>query len=493
MEALPKLTRIDACRLLLGSARISDLQRRVKADHDWAIVFHGFRPQTLTRSTLTRFAPVFARSPRLHSPLQHLLLDGLAIPAGEDLSTRWKRAVENQALPGELAGLGELLSETPLQDLPQAPSEPTQPLELVSEAQRQEMEAPSQVELGAHPVRDEEDSASRALPSFVLSREDLVWNEVKDDSSKAQEATTRFERCMLAFMTRQLQGLHGDAWLRKGCGPWRKEWRKREPDPADPRTDQSLEPSTLLGYAHVTEYPAVITYSDNWQAFEPYFIDKEWFVRTYEQIFPIRLAGSHAADRNIQLVGQASRLNAMIQILECFNRPTAEGIAEIYESVLRSGSIDSEENAETEFLAVNSILTNIAEFSNPELVGREEDLRKVNEFWQDEFSRILSITGQGGVGKTALLDGFIWDLLNRPMRPGETPIPEAIVYLTAKENYLDYMTKAPSSRKFATARRIFEASLEIMGEEPSESSSDEELRRKGAPSCERLADPLRLG
>ena len=474
------LTRLEACRVLLRSGRIETFQRKVRTSSAWAEVYRGFRPQTLTRSTIVRFAPVFAKTVALQRSLQQHVLDNLGISPNEDLQSRWSLLAAGDVAQTELLSLASILSAIQLGDLPEqatAADEPPFTDDRASEELLSGLHEESSKSSVEEDVADHVIAPAATTPVFVATREELDWEAPADDVAEAQAVTTLFERCMLAFLLRQLQGLHGEAWLRLGCGRWKKAWRERSPKATDPSTDRELEPRTLLGYAHLAEYAEIIKNSVNWPAFAPYFIDRDWFQRTYERIAPIRVAGMHAADRDIRLVSQASRLEAMADIVSCFHKPTAARIADIYDHVVLA-SHDPEDSDQVEVAAGGLTLTNIADFSDPELIGRASELRSLEEFWQDDFTRILSITGQGGVGKTAVLDRFIWDLLTRLVKKGERASPEAILYLTAKDNYLDYMTRASRSVTFKTARRIFEATLEMVGEPFDDAVTEEDLRRR---------------
>jgi hypothetical protein len=122
------------------------------------------------------------------------------------------------------------------------------------------------------------------------------------------------------------------------------------------------------------------------------------------------------------------------------------------------------------------ILSNFVDCAIPDLVGGDEEMRELEAFWADPHAGKFSIVGQGGVGKTAFLDAFTRSLLWRSSAPDTRPNPEVIIYLTAKDNYLDFMEEPPESMKFQTLRRIYEATLQTMGHELSVDEPLDQLR-----------------
>jgi len=65
-------------------------------------------------------------------------------------------------------------------------------------------------------------------------------------------------------------------------------------------------------------------------------------------------------------------------------------------------------------------------------VGREDDRRKIIQYLKSEKYPVVTITGSGGVGKTALSLKVVQDVTEK----ADTSIFEAIIWLSAKENKL---------------------------------------------------------
>jgi len=453
MRSVEDLTKRDVARALLESVPLSALRAEAKSP-GWSQVYRGFRPQALTRSVFVRFAHVFARDSELLASLTDTFLTSHGADGSQTREERFAYVAENAGLPDDLANMCRQLATTDLQPLP--------------------VEGPSQPETeGATTRATGESTSDPELPSFVTSVEVLDWQPPDDQVSEIQEALTVFERSLAAFIHRQLEGLHKDAWFRRGCGGLRGEWSTR----ANARGDSTLQPRSLLGYAFLGEYRDIMVSRTNWLAFQAYFPDKEWLERTFSVVEPLRAAGFHPGERELRLIDQVGPLKSLADISSCYDPATAERIRELFDEALNLKE-DQEERDEGTVSLGSVVLSNLGDFSEAGLVGREAELSELAEFWENEFSSKISITGPGGVGKTAVLEQFLLNLLNQRIPKGDRPYPEAVIYLTAKDNYLRYMKKAPDSRRFRTARRVFEATIETLGDTVDEDLDAASLRRR---------------
>ncbi len=90
------------------------------------------------------------------------------------------------------------------------------------------------------------DSPPSPKPAFI--KEPFDWSPPEDDTGLVQCAVTLFERSLSAFVEDRLRAIHGDAWLRRGCGgDYKKRWSEKEDRATGPR------PASLLGYADISE------------------------------------------------------------------------------------------------------------------------------------------------------------------------------------------------------------------------------------------------
>jgi tetratricopeptide (TPR) repeat protein len=469
------LTRRDVAHELLRVTGIEILRTQVRRKREWAAIYHGFRPQFLTRSIFLRGAPQFSNNVPLLYDLCTVFLDSINAPADPNIRTRFQHIPDEAFVDDSTRHLCEQLRIVDLVDLALAPGEPNdtrgqiEDLPVVPEPAVDETSVgphlPRSVEPG---VRETEDTTRHGpQPDYIGQQVMLEWQPPADNVAEAQQAVTLLGRALVAFVQRQLEALYGPAWLRRGCGKYRDQWKTK----ADSST--AIEPRTLIGYAELGELKDIILMKDNWPAFVSYFKNKGDVEGAFSAIISLRVSGMHPEDREIYFTNQVNNLNSMVNLAREFHPETAERIDELFQRIyLRSQPFEPPSD-----VAAAKILINVGEFPDPQIVGREGELQKIQEFWDDEFTRVLSITGAGGVGKTALLEAFTRRLLGLPCPPRQRPDPEVIIYLTAKENYLSFMRRAPESISFRTLHQLYEVTYEMLCNESARDKTTVELRK----------------
>lgn len=463
------LPRQEIAEKLLGTTLLGALQAEARSNREWASVYRGFRPQFLTRAVLLRAATRFAAEDSLLYRLCSVFLDSLGIPKDSNLRRRFTYAAESPNIDEEIRtfclGLFAVSSD---KGQAQIFDEPHTTLITTADSYEGESHDESTTDEDTHtvlyvaaPLEDDSKKTAKKL-HLIETQVQMEWQAPNDNVAEAQEAVTLFERAMVAFIQRQLQDFHGDAWFRRGCGKLRDRLRERA------HQTGAVLPATLLGYAHIEELREIITMTENWPAFQNYFESKGILEKAFSEINSLRVTGMHPSQRDLYLVEQVSALSAMVKLLRPFHIETADRIDEIFNRTLIHTLEDSREASNS---AAARILTNLGELSEADLIGRETEMTRLNEFWNDSYARVLSITGGGGVGKTALLDDFTAWLLKRESPLNESPDPEVIVYLTAKDNYLTFMRRPRRDRGFKTLQRIYQVTLEtIYGDYPDDLS-----------------------
>jgi len=448
------LTRVSLAARLLGAIQLQAIREKVRRDREWATAFKGFRPGSVSQEVAVGRARHFALDMGLLRSLCDLALDELHIDEHHDFVTRLRHVAETTGKHPEIAAaLGNLIDK-PLSALPMGNLAEVAPVA-------------RGVHVGpGHPSDPKGDgggsteaAAPPGPPAFLSQPVMLDWEPPDDHVSQVQEAVTLFNRSLVAFVHRQLEGAHGPAWLKR-CVPqkMREEWLTKS------ETKGAVAPATLLGYAELGDLITIITRRDNWPYFKAYFRDPDAVRSALTRIIPARISAMHPEQRYLEIVDQVSALQAMMDLAAAFHPETAHRVGELFKRIVPGGSPKDADEASGEPLefvessARDKIVTNLGDFLTPQLIGREPELQQLGEFWSDTYGRVFSIAGQGGVGKTALLESFIHSLASAPLPSGK-PDPEAIIYLTAKENYLPGMKKPPEGRKFKTLRQIYESTL----------------------------------
>lgn len=478
---------------LLQAVPLKQLRSRARSSARWRSAFPGFRPTSITNDQFVRAALIFSRDINLLKELAEQFLDSLGAPSGGSLRERFSAAAQTARPDEATPWLCRLLAETDLSDLPRPrtpgpmPSLPAARFEQRTVGAGSTSQVPPNggesepLEHGETPASPADAHGRSTQPGRLMQRSqtvtaptplqrfarvDLEWEPPDDHVTEAQQAVTLFERALVRLMIRQLRALYGDAWLSKGCGATRQKWQER----AEKGT--AAEPETLIGYAELGELLDVLVRKDNWPAFAPYFDNPESLRQDVRKIIPLRVSAMHAAQRSLALVEHVDGLAAMVKLAKSFHPGTVTKIDELFRETLAQGAPEG-----TGDVTALRIQTNLGDFPGMKLVGRDDELGKIQEYWDDEYVRVVSIIGEGGIGKTALLDAFVSGLLGKSQPGSGRPDPEVIVYLTAKETYLEHMWRPAERLRFKTLRRILEATLETLGGDAGLEPDDKELRR----------------
>ena len=114
----PQVTRLDVAQALLTATSVGRLRQQARTNLKWRSVYRGFRPDSLSRLSLTRGAPLFAADPVLLSDLCTVFLDELDVEPDADVRSRFSVAAARPDLDSQLQNVLRSLSETELWDLP---------------------------------------------------------------------------------------------------------------------------------------------------------------------------------------------------------------------------------------------------------------------------------------------------------------------------------------------------------------------------------------
>ena len=463
------LTRVNIVELVLSETSVVALRKLVRTESSWRDICAGFRPDRISKGVLLARSFLIARDWRLVGQLLAVFLESLGI-GYTDLKTGLQEAGMDKRISDRLRRVCRSLNPEELADIPLgesgrsadiSPRRPRldstygQPPRSESSSSNKPLVAPSKTEPRAeeHPGSEDSDPSSPPADETV----EFEWAQPEDDVAEAQQAVTLFERSLVAFVKWGPQQLHGDAWLRRGCGKFVEAWKQKSGGTA-------LEPDTLLGCAELGELKDIIIMKANWPAFESTFGSRLFVEQNLDEIIPLRVGGMHPGERGLYLSENLSALAAMVKIVAVYHPDTASRIDELlWERVGTESGTDGEEA----FSGGSAVQTNLAHCEDPRIVGRESEMRDLHAFWDDPYTRVASIVGSGGVGKTALLDSFVSRRLRSDLAIEGKPDPELLIYLTAKDNYLEGTSPAPRSMQFQTLRRIDEVTIEaITGEAP---------------------------
>ena len=485
MPTNQELTRLRLVESVLNEIDIAPLRRLVRSESEWRRFSAGFRPDHISKNILIMRGSQIARRPKLVQELLFAFFKSLGIDK-QSLAEGFKEAAEDTRLSpssralfesattvefnriprGRSTSIGSLWFDYPSATSTVAMTNPeTPPVSDVASDEDSQTDEKSQTTApreGRAQGGDTEDSED------WRRRETFLWEPPQDESRAAQEVVTLFERGLVAFVRWRLEKLHRENWLKRGCGNYLKTWRGRAAGGA------ALKPDSLLGYAELGEIKEVIVNKTNWPVFEAYFDTKQFVQQAIDEVIPLRVSGMHPGERELFLTEHISAIAKMLKMARLYHPETATAIDQLFLQLIgnQESAVDGGGGPEG-----TPVQTNLTQLEDPGLVGRGGELRELNEFWNDPFSRIASIVGAGGVGKTALLEDFVNRRLRARPRPKELPDPEVLIYLTAKDNYLEGVTPPPRGMHFNTLRQIYRVTVEAISGEEDESTDTVELRK----------------
>ena len=461
------LTRRRVAEELLTSIRIGLLHTAASVRPDWRDdIFRGFRPTKISRSIALTRVGWFANSPGYLQQLADIYLEDLSIPGA--FGERMAAAGEDARIPSalrqifaDLALAGDLSSVSP-----GVGSDQPAPEVAASEQQDANLR-PTSSTTGAS--LSESSAETPTGPEQTFEREPFVWTPPSDDASLVQDAVTLFERSLSAFVAERLRAIHGEAWLRRGCGQYRSRWAQKAAGAT------ASPPASELGYAEVGELAEIICLKANWPVFAPYFGTRKAVEQEFAHILPLRVEGSHPGQRVLYAPEKAAAFAAMARMAGYYHQPTADAIDNFW----TPGEPEPSPTRSDTDTTANLILKNFAALPSQPLLGRDDQLRDIHEFWHDPFLGSISVTGRGGLGKTALVYEFVNDLLRIPVHPDHKPDLELVLFLTAKQTWADQDDQArlPKGQRFGTLRDAFHATLDLFDVEVEPSADLSTLRR----------------
>jgi len=484
-----QITRLQIVEATLQQINIEGLRPLIRTESKWRRLCAGFRPDRISKRIIIARKLQIARQTTLIVDLLEALLKSLGIEH-EDLRDGLKEASTDTRLTESTRRLYLELSATDLDDIPPGPSQiatqdpfnyskpstATHTDRDVTESLARRSGSPSSRESHAtktshtnnYPHSGKANELSKESKPKSNPKPTFHWKPPTDQIKETQEVVTLFERSITAFVHWRLVHSYKDKWLTEGCAQFLQRWRTKA-------GNRALEPETLLGLCEIGEIKEIIVNRKNWTLFSPYFDNKQFVQTALDEVIALRVSGMHASQRELYLAEHISAVAAMVRIASNYHAETAALIDQVLQRSI--GPDDSIIEGILDPLAL-AIETNLSHFQDPLLIGREQEMRQLNDFWNDRFQRVASIVGAGGVGKTALLDHIVNNRLRAETTPGSRPDPEVIIYLTAKDNYLEGVTPAPPQMRFNTLRQIYRVVIDTIEEEDASHFSMNELRRR---------------
>lgn len=285
---------------------------------------------------------------------------------------------------------------------------------------------------------------------MVISRKDIGYTLI-----------SRLEESLRSWMREQLLNLYGNGWRSQiPGGIWKKALTSLEMTSQDEIDD----PLTLLEETEFTELKDILLFQKALSSFVPLGqINADQVAEIFPRLYEIRNKIAHvkrtfsAIDLDL-LVEGASMLLPLLKPFDGELRDTLACIRSNPEKVvirIPEGFFVFEEELPL------PRLTNLppAEY-DPDggFIGRKEDLIKVERLLLGEIHRVVTISGAGGVGKSALAHQVCSNLLKR-----DIVAFDAIVWVSAKEEKLTVAGIEPIEPSVRNFESVLDNILETFG------------------------------
>lgn len=130
-------------------------------------------------------------------------------------------------------------------------------------------------------------------------------------TNAAHDRLLRFETQVRRFIDERMTAAFGPKWIKQRVpGSMRKAWEERR----DTAREAGGPARPLIAYADFTDYVAIITRKDNWEAlFAPVFKRQALVQESFQRLYPIRLCTMHARvitqDDELYLLVETMRLS----------------------------------------------------------------------------------------------------------------------------------------------------------------------------------------
>ena len=269
---------------------------------------------------------------------------------------------------------------------------------------------------------------------------------------------SRFEETTRNLIAKKLLVLFGD--FREGISDGILERTIKKANMSDYET-----PIDFLEYTDFPDLKEIITYKGLYRYyFSIHILSQNEFVRLMDDLYQLRCRIAHA--RGIFSPPDVDELFEKIREITYAMEEEGRDLLTFLDNLEQSpekfvvslpeGFISSEGYSCSPGL-LNNLPTPDYEFEGG-FVGREEDIKKVISLLQGDLHRVITITGAGGVGKTALALRVIQRILDK------SPTHfDGIIWLSAKESRLSVVGIEEIEPTLKNYEELLDTIIDVMG------------------------------
>ena len=273
---------------------------------------------------------------------------------------------------------------------------------------------------------------------------------------------SRLEEAIRFWLRDKLLNLFGSEWrshIPKGL------WERAMDELSLSSPEKIEDPLNVLDETEIPDLGQIVCYDKgkSYSSYVPSGMKQSEFLDNIMRIYRIRIKIAHVkqnfsaldldmlieiAEKMIPVIGNFS--NELQATIACIKNNPEKVLIKVPQGFL----VYDEEPL---FAYINN-LPSADYVTDGGFVGRKEDLAKIDSLLSSDLYRVVTVTGAGGVGKTALAHKYCQDL----MRSRTFPF-DAMVWVSAKEEKLSITGIEPIEPTFRTYEDFLNSILETFG------------------------------
>lgn len=232
---------------------------------------------------------------------------------------------------------------------------------------------------------------------------------------------------------------------------------------ATERNDNNLDLLSILESIDFIQLKEIIIYKNNYKLFfDTDDMKQKDFIILMESLYDIRCKIAHIRGIFTQL-DLTSLIEESKKIINNIDYDSKEYVNFLNliqttpDKLIKKIPVDFIESESERYSIPNNIPIADYEYEGG-FVGRKDDIKKIIKMIQDGRHRVITISGAGGVGKSALILKIVNEILEK-----NTIHFDSVIWVSAKENKLTYLGIEDLEPTLKSYDELLDTILEVMG------------------------------